>query len=129
MDINIKGVSFDRGIDRIISADEQPRGGLPGDGRLAPGETRTLPRLDRILHADTLADALHDELAPRLDDRGILIPDQFHRALSDALDDLRSAQKAQPEHAATFREAQAVLREERELRDLLDMYRNALFKG
>lgn len=129
MDINIKGVSFDRGIDRIIAADEQPRGELPSDGRLAPGEARAQPRLDQILHASTLADALRDELAPRLDDRGILMPDRFNRELSSALASLEAAQKAQPEHAAAFREARAVLREEQELRDLIDMYRNALFKG
>lgn len=129
MDINIKGISFDRGIERIISSREARQGELPREGRLAPSDGRAVPRLDQLLYTPTLADGLIQELAPQLEDRDLLLPDRFHHALAGAQETLAQEAAHHPEHKALFRQAAALLREERALRDLLDMYRSALFKG
>ncbi|WP_142848249.1 hypothetical protein [Telmatospirillum sp. J64-1] len=129
MDFNIKGFSFDRGIDRIISAQDQPENRLPSEGRLAPSDSRAIPRLDQILHTETVGGALLRDLAPKLSQNDMLMPDRFHRALGEALDMINQQAGAHPEHDSLFKEAASVLREEQELRELLDLYRNALFKG
>lgn len=87
------------------------------------------PRLDQLFKTPTLADGLAGELAPQIEERDLLLPDQFHRTLTEARAMLSKEAASHPQHKAVFREAAAVLREEGDLRDLVDMYRSALFKG
>lgn len=129
MEITSKGITFDRGIDRIITTADTPQGHLPKDGRLAPSDGRVMPKLDQLLAAPTIADRLASELTPRMADRDMLLPDQFHRALSDAQSLLGKEMRNHPEHKAAFQEALALLKEESDLRELVDMYRSALFQG
>ncbi|HLO78018.1 MAG TPA: hypothetical protein VK196_16310 [Magnetospirillum sp.] len=129
VDLNLKGISFDRGIDRVIPSGELQQGHLPTEGRLSPSDGRATPRLDQILAMPDLADNLARELAPRLDDLALLLPDRFLRALSSTRDMLTDEKRNHPEHQSLFREAEKVLGEESGLRELLDMYRSALFKG
>lgn len=128
MDINIKGMSFDRGIERIISSGEASQTTLPRDGRLAPSDGRAMPRLDQLLHTTTLADQLRLDIAPQIEDHDLLLPDRFHRTLCEIQEGLEHEAAQHTEHKELFRSAAALLREEREL-DLLDIYRSALFKG
>lgn len=129
MEITSKGITFDRGIDRVITQTDAPQGHLPTNGRLAPSDGRVMPKLEQLLAAPNIGNRLAAELAPRMEDRDMLLPDQFHRTLHAAQDRLASESRNHPEHKALFREAQNVLKEERDLRDLVDMYRSALFKG
>lgn len=129
MDISLKGITFDRGIDRIITPDETPQGRLPTEGRLAPSGEAVTPKLDQLLKTPNLADGLAAELAPRIDERDVLLPDQFHRTMTEVRAMLGKEAANHPQHKAVFRDAAAVLKEEGDLRDLVDMYRSALFKG
>lgn len=129
MEITSKGIIFDRGIDRVITQTDTPQGHLPADGRLAPSDGRVMPRLDQLLAAPNIGNRLAAELAPRMEDRDMLLPDQFHGALNAVQDRLGKEVRNHPENKAAFREAQGVLKEESDLRDLVDMYRSALFKG
>lgn len=129
MDVSIKGLNFERGIERIIQSGEARQGTLPKDGRLAPSESRAVPRLEQLLHTATLADNLSADVAPRIDERDLLLPDRFHRTLCEVQDALAREAARHPGQEGVFKEAASLLREERELRDLVDAYRNALFKG
>lgn len=129
MDINIKGMNFDRGIDRVISSGETLQGRLPTEGRLAPSDGRVMPRLDQLLAMPDLADNLAREFAPQLGDRDLLLPDRFHHALMTVKDMLTDEKLNHPEQKGVFNKAERVLNEESSLRELLDMYRSALFKG
>ena len=128
--MEIKGFNFDRGIDRIIrSAQDQAIGRLPSEGRLPPSEIPSPERLDQLLHMSTLSDVLRDELMPPIADRSLLMPDTFQNTLTEFLSHYDDLKAKYAEHAKVFAEARAVLREERDLRELLDYFKNALLKG
>lgn len=129
MDVKITGISFERGIDRIISTGERAQVELPRDGRLAPSDRRVMPRLDQLLHTATLTDIVTGELAPRIEDRDLLLPDRFHRTLDEVREEVALASARHPDHRALFKAATALLDEERDMRGLLDMFRSALMKG
>lgn len=128
MDIRSTGPTFDRGIDRIIQPAEQLEVNLPRDGRLAPAEEAARPRLDQVLHLSSLNDVVQAELRPTIDNKDVLIPARYRQLLDQTLGTLNRAAE-ESSNSAPLKAAARLLREERELFDLLDLYRNTLFQG
>lgn len=137
-DIHPSHLSFDRGIDRIIHASEGKAGALPEREQAQPPDMAARPQLETLLALPTLDDALDAAVRPQLHNRDLLVPARFRQALDQTLERLgqaaQQAQEARPtddgsDTARTLNRAVRLLKEESALRDLLQMYRSALYQG
>ncbi|THF57284.1 type III secretion apparatus assembly protein SctX [Pseudothauera rhizosphaerae] len=131
MSMKLDGFSFDRGIDRIIRND-QTSVPLPQAGQLAPSDAISRPELEKLLALPNLGDFLSETLKPDIDNKDLLTPQGFQRALQDALTELRQRAEDGSVDADTAKllgKAARVLSEEANLRDLLNMYRSVLYQG
>ncbi len=123
---------FDRGIEAITA---QRLGGsqtLPEMRKLLPPENK-LPHLDRLLAQPTLASYIDRAIAPRIDDRSLLMPHVFGATLRSALQELRKQIERQGDprsrRSRVLTRARRVLDEEQELRELVQMYVSTLYQG
>lgn len=86
-----------------------------------------------MLSRPTLDDALDAAVRPLLENRDLLMPSRFGQALQSALQHLTDAaertQDASTDQARTLNRAVRLLKEETGLRDLVQMYRSALYQG
>lgn len=143
-DIHLSSLNFDRGIDRITHAGRGTLAMLPEREQAPPPDTGTRPQLEALLALPTLDDVLNAAVRPQLQNRDLLVPTRFRQALEGALEHLgqaaQDAQDAQDMSAAqptdersssarTLNRAVRLLKEESALRDLLQMYRSALYQG
>ena len=76
---------------------------------------------------------LDDAICPQLEDRDLLLPGKFRQVLESTLGTLTQAAQdhhsANPDSAKALNRAVRLLNEEVGLRDLLQMYRSALYQG
>lgn len=79
-------------------------------------------------HPNT-ADFLDHALRPRVGDPGLLMPSRFSQVLEQTLDELATAAEQGTEDARVLNRAIRLLREEAGLRELIAMYRSALYQG
>ena len=138
-DINPSYMSFERGIDRITHARTGLLTSLPEREQAPPPDVSTRPQLETLLALPTLNDALDTAVRPQLQNRDLLVPTRFRQALENTLEHLEQAvQQASAKPAAdgssedttrTLNRAVRLLKEESALRDLLQMYRSALYQG
>ena len=131
MNIKLDGFSFDRGIDSIIYK-TQVDAPLPEVSQLTPSDTISLPELEKLLALPTLGDFLAEALKPDIENKDLLTPQGFQRALEDALPALRQLAeegKLGTETVSLINKAARILSEEANLRDLLNMYRSVLYQG
>jgi type III secretion protein X len=128
------GVFFERGIDKITFKSGELTQGLPDPRELTPTDNTQRPQLDSLLARPNTDSFLEESIRPNLEDRDLLMPTRFRQAMEGALETLRDAaqerqQAGNPESARELNRAVRLLTEEVGLRDLLQMYRSALYQG
>jgi type III secretion protein X len=131
-DINIKSLVFDRGIDSITHARGEAASTMPERGNAPPPDVAVRAKLDILLQKPSIDSRMDLAVRPQIVSRDLLLPGPFRKALSDCLKDLRSAAESAADSSDLSRvlnRAVRLLSEESNLRDLLQMYRSALYQG
>lgn len=136
---------FDRGIESITFARDLGDLSLPERAQSAPPEMSVRPQLDMLLERPSLDDGISNVIRPPLVDRDLLVPGKFREALDGALQRLKDAAARHADSAGAadgkagadggddslrvLNRATRLLSEEVNLRDLVQMYRSALYQG
>ncbi|CAN7501688.1 hypothetical protein ASF11_24790 [Acidovorax sp. Leaf76] len=140
-DMRISGLVFDRGIDSITYAQQDAQTMLPERGESAPPDVGSRAQLSALLDKPSIDDFLDTATRPQIANRDLLVPTRFREALDNALQQLRdaAAQWQAPGGAGSapgsddelrvLNRATRLLSEEVGLRDLVQMYRSALYQG
>lgn len=129
-DMRINGLSFDRGIDGIAYAGKDSgMGSLPDRQDLAPSTTGVKPQLSQLLERPNTERYLEEALKPAISNPELLIPAKFSQTLDQALSQLSQNAESAGEDSRVLNRAVRLLREETNLRELVAMYRHALFQG
>lgn len=131
-DIRFNSLVFDRGIESITHARQEPVLAMPERSDAPPSEMGVRAQLDKLLQETSMDGRLDAALRPRLKNRSLLSPGRFHAALGLVLQLVRDAAKQQPADSEASRVLNRVARllgEEASLRELVQMYRSALYQG
>lgn len=129
-DMRINGLAFDRGIDSISYAGRETAGQqLPERHDLAPSSEGVRAQLSQLLDKPNTDRFLNESLKPTVGNRDLLMPGRFSQAMGEALDGLSSAAEQGGDDARVLNRAVRLLKEEAGLRDLVAMYRSALYQG
>jgi type III secretion protein X len=130
-DLNISNLSLDYGISSIVYARKEETGDrqLPERHDLPPSADGVRAQLDELLDQPNTESFLESSLKPEIGNRELLMPAKFSQALSDALTSLTAAAENAGEDAKPLNRALRLLKEESGLRDLVSMYRSALYQG
>ena len=123
--------SFDHGIDTIVYArkNEQTAPGLPERRNLTPTEDPVRAQLTQLLEKPNTGRFLEDALRPDIGNRDLLMPSEFAEALREALKSLAGLAESGGGDSRVLNRAVRLLKEETNLRDLVAMYRSALYQG
>jgi type III secretion protein X len=124
-------MSFDHGIDTITYAhkDEQVARSLPERRNLMPSDDPVRAQLTQLLEKPNIGHFLEDALRPDIGDRDLLMPSEFAEALREALKALAGMAETGGGDSRVLNRAVRLLKEETNLRDLVAMYRSALYQG
>lgn len=125
-------LAFDRGIDSITHARKERASSMPERSDAPAPDVGARAQLDLLLHKPSLDHRLDAALRPPIENRTLLLPGRFQQALGNALQHLRRAAQEGPEASEQTRilnRAVRLLNEESQLRDLVQMYRSALYQG
>jgi type III secretion protein X len=138
-DMRLGGLVFDRGIDSITYAQQDAHTSLPERGESAPPDVGARAQLSALLDRPSINDFLESSTRPQIANRDLLVPARFREGLDNALQQLRdAAAQRQPgdgvagggdEQLRVLNRATRLLTEEVGLRDLVQMYRSALYQG
>lgn len=133
-DMRISGLVFDRGIDSITYAQQDAQPTLPERGESAPPDVGARAQLSALLDRPSIDDFLESSTRPQIANRDLLVPARFRERLDNALKQLRDvAAQRQPaggdDELRILNRATRLLSEEVGLRDLVQMYRSALYQG
>lgn len=133
-DLRISGLTFDRGIEEIVYAGKDSGANqLPDRQALPPSADGMKAQLSQLLDKPNTDRFLDEVLKPAIGNRDLLIPAKFSQALSEALQSLSSAaeqaQQGGDEAGKSLNRAVRLLKEETGLRELVAMYRSALYQG
>ncbi len=131
-DLRINSPVFDRGIDSITYAQSNAASTLPERGDASPPDVGVRAQIDQLLQKPSMDSRLDTALRPELTNRDLLLPGRFQEALSGALTRLRQAAHDGPEasdQSRVLNRAVRLLSEESNLRELVQMYRSALYQG
>lgn len=129
-DMRINGLAFDRGIDSISYAGRETTGQqLPERHELPPSSDGVRAQLAQLLDKPNTERFLNEALKPAVGNRDLLMPGRFSQALGEALVGLSAAAEQGGDDARTLNRAVRLLKEESGLRDLVSMYRSALYQG
>ncbi|MBB1625155.1 hypothetical protein [Achromobacter sp. UMC71] len=133
-DMRISGYAFDRGLDGISYAGRETSGQqLPDRQEMAPPAEGIKAQLAQLLDTPGTDRYLDSQLRPPLANRDLLLPGKFGQALQSALDGLATAaeraQDSNPDDARALNRAVRLLKDEAGLRELVSMYRSALYQG
>lgn len=131
------GAFFDRGIDSITfkAGDATTNAlALASQKDLPPSDQISRPQLEQLLAMPNLESFLEDAIRPELADRELLMPGKFRQTLERALVHLQQAgserqSSGDTEGAKVINRASRLLTEEAGLRELVQMYRSALYQG
>lgn len=127
------GAFFDKGIDSVTYKSGELAQPMPDQQLLTPAERAERPQLETLLAQPTTDSFLDDAICPQFEDRELLLPGKFRQALESTLKTLTQAAQdhhsENPDSAKTLNRAVRLLNEEVGLRDLLQMYRSALYQG
>ncbi|HVZ45046.1 MAG TPA: hypothetical protein VHA82_14645 [Ramlibacter sp.] len=119
---------MDRGIDKILHADDL--GVDTGtSAELSPAFSPTKPRLEQLYALPNLEDYLASQLAPLVNEPAVLLRNRFEKALREGVESLLAAEEEDPRNAHLFRRARRLMGEQAQLRELVQMYCQALLKG
>ncbi|WP_159910918.1 hypothetical protein [Pantoea sp. 18069] len=131
-DIRFNSLVFDRGIESITHARHETGAAMPERGDTPPPDMGVRAQLDNLLQEASMDDRLDAALRPQLESRGLLSPGRFHAALGAAHQLVREAAQQRPgesDEARRLNRAARLLGEESSLRELVQMYRSALYQG
>lgn len=131
-DLRINSPVFDRGIESITYAPNNVASTLPERGDALPPDVGVRAQIDQLLQKPSMDSRLDTALRPKLANRGLLLPGNFQEALKGALTRLRQAAHDGAEASDQTRvlnRAVRLLSEESNLRELVQMYRSALYQG
>jgi len=121
---------FDCGIDRISYREDGIEGeGLPSSDQILPSEDGIRPLLDSVIHAAQLEDGIRGYLMPEVRNRDLLRPTAYGVATQEICRQLRDAARSDPAAGPALERLAALLVEQQGLRDLLAVYRSALFRA
>jgi type III secretion protein X len=127
------GPFFDRGIDSVTYKGGEAIQGLPDQHELTPADHAQRPQLEVLLAQPNTDSFLEESIRPELNDRDLLLPGKFRQTMDGALITLRDAvqerQASNPDSAKEINRAVRLLNDEVGMRDLLQMYRSALYQG
>lgn len=133
------GPFFERGIDSVVHKGGGLAQGLPDQQLLTPAENAERPQLEALLSQPNIDTFLDQKVKPELQDRDLLLPTRFRQVMDQALSSLQTAAQSkagasnadspQSQDHKTLNRAVRLLNEEVGLRDLLQMYRSALYQG
>ncbi len=102
---------------------------LPDRQLLNPSEISDRPQLEQIFSRTCIDDYIAEHLRPRILDSDLLTPSRFRAVLLNLRSSLRILARRNPSSAKSLGRLAAILDEERDLADLLQMYRSALLQG
>lgn len=123
-------VRIDQGITKILRGPIQQGEERPSStNNYSPAYTATRQRLDELYAMPNLDDYLIAEMAPLVNEGSLLLPHRFVAELAAARELLRRERERQKRHARIFSRAIDLLSDQMELRDLLQSYLTALYKG
>lgn len=133
-DMRISGFAFDRGLDGISYAGREAAGQhLPERQELTPPTDGVKAQLAQLLDTPNTDRYLDNQLRPTVANRDLLLPGRFAQALQATLEGLTAAaeqgQDRSPDEARALNRAVRLLKDEAGLRDLVAMYRSALYQG
>ncbi|MEG1767082.1 MAG: hypothetical protein RR311_01340 [Comamonas sp.] len=131
-DIRLPSLILDRGIENITYARHESATPMPERGAAPPPDVGMRAQLDELLQKPSMDSRLDQALRPRIDNRDLLLPGRFREALGGALTQLRTAASAGAdgsEPSRVLNRAVRLLGEETSLRELVHMYRSALYQG
>lgn len=122
---------FTRGIERILTHEGAQAQHLPEFSTLPPSEGAARSSLEQLLAAPNFEDEIEAFLQPRVQDKNLLRPGPYTRALSAARALLEqrcdaSLSLGAQAQSQVLRPAIEVLQQEEGLRDLAFSYRSAL---
>ena len=125
-------ISIETGIEQILYEQSQVgEKNLPENiNTLLPSEEHVNHELDKVFSATNLDDYLLALAKPEITNSDVLKPDVFHRLFSqlpDILDAL--SEDMDPECQQDLNNAAVLLKEEKDLINLLNLYRNLLVKS
>jgi hypothetical protein len=121
---------IDQGIEKILRAPLQRQEDRQAiTNNYSPAYTATRQRLDQLYAMPNLDDYLVEEMAPLVAEGSLLLPHRFAQELGAARELLRREQVRKQRHARVFSRAIEVLSDQMDLRDLLQTYLTALYKG
>lgn len=126
--LHTRHLVLDRGLERIIQGEDNPAP-MPHQQSVTPTDIEAVGQLDRLFRQPSLEDALDNAMRPTVEHRELLSPGAFRDALDRAHDELRTLAGEDEPGARTLNRCARLLKDEFELRDLLAMYRGALFQG
>ena len=121
-------LALDHGLDRIIQGEEQAPL-LPDQRSITPADAEAVGQLDRLFRQSSLEDWLEGEIRPEIGHRELLSPAAFRDALDRAHTMLRERAGEDEDGARVLNRCARLLKDEFELRDLVSMYRGALYQG
>ena len=124
-------MSFDRGIDNIVYArkSDQAATALPERRNLTPSDDNVRAQLSQLLEKPNTDRFLEEALRPEIEDRDLLLPSQFAEALKEALTELAKQAETGAGDSRVLNRSVRLLKEETNLRELVTMYRSALYQG
>ena len=124
-------MNFDYGIDTIVYArkDEQAARSLPERRNLTPTDGPIRAQLSQLFEKPNIGSVLENALRPDIGNRDLLMPSQFAEALRETLKGLAHIAESGSGDSRVLNRAVRVLKEETNLRDLVAMYRSALYQG
>ncbi|MBV7485214.1 hypothetical protein [Bordetella sp. BOR01] len=129
-DLHITGLTFDRGIDAIAYASkETSTQHLPERQDLPPSSDGVKAQLAQLLDKPNIERFLEDALKPSIGNHDLLMPGRFSQMLATTLDSLSAAAEQGGEDARVLNRAVRLLKEETGMRELVAMYRSALYQG
>lgn len=131
-DIRFNSLVFDRGIESITHARPEAATTMPESGDAPPPDVGARAQLDGLLQEHSMDDRLDEALRPRLENRALLAPARFHAALGAVQLLLRQTAQERADdstEARVLNRAVRLLVEESSLRELVQMYRSALYQG
>ena len=129
-DLRVNGLTFERGIEDIAYARKETGSGhLPERQNLPPSSEGVTAQLAKLLDKPGVGTFLQDALRPEIGNRELLTPVGFSRSLADALASLTAAAEQGGADSRALNRAVRLLKEETGLRELVAMYRSALYQG
>lgn len=124
-------MTFDSGIEQIISQDEPSNVRLPDGAIVLPGESPVENHLSSVLTPPSLEQSLIDTFRPAIEHPENLTPTGFRQAMEATYRDMErlAHQTSDPTDKKKLEAAAALLNDERSLHQLLNTYRHILHRA